>query len=202
MAPILPEGRHGTPSADLHADPDWWHSHDDHAAEYEVAGLLTGLVTGLQPELVVEIGTYKGYTTQWLGLAVQGNAHGLVVGIEVVVELAEATAERCNGLPVRIIARDYQTVRLPGPVDFAWIDQAEPIDHLAAVHWIAPQMSPRGLIAVHDTGTQFPLRGPLLEWAAGYGWDCLLLSTPRGMGLLRREVTDILGRANDEKDTI
>ncbi len=40
--------------------PDWWHARDAQATEDEVIELVAGFVRALQPELVLETGTYLG----------------------------------------------------------------------------------------------------------------------------------------------
>jgi predicted O-methyltransferase YrrM len=165
---------------------------DDLAAEMEVSALIGGLVRGLQPNVCVELGTYQGQTAKQIGLALAANGHGHLVSFEPDAHCRSLALSACQGLRVVVMDGDFHQWQPQRPIDFAWVDHAEPCDHLDGVAWLAPLMSPRGVIAVHDTGTQFPLRDRLIKWCIAHGWGPLLLPTPRGMALLRPAVAMVL----------
>ena len=68
--------------------PDYWHSPDSEATELEISKLVGSLVRAIQPEYVVETGTYHGHTTFEIGAALAQNGHGRVVSIESDLEIA------------------------------------------------------------------------------------------------------------------
>src|SRR5262245_31124580 len=102
--------------------PEYWHAADSDSTEDEVGDLIAGLVTGLQPELVVETGSAFGYTTEKIGRALQANGHGLCCSLEIDEERAEIAAERCAGLPVAVSAESSLDFEPPARIDLLFSD--------------------------------------------------------------------------------
>ena len=83
---LLPESRYIGPT-EVCPRPERWHSRPDgQSTEIEVSELIGGLVRGLQPDTVVETGSYSGQTTEIILRALDENEHGTLVTCEVDVE--------------------------------------------------------------------------------------------------------------------
>ena len=115
---------------------------------------LEMLVHAAQPELVLEIGTFTGYSA--ISMAAALPPGGRIVTCEIDEEHA-AVARRhidASGNAGRIEIRLGPALEtlggLDGPFDFVFIDADKPAypDYLEAV---LPKLSPRGLIAVDNT---------------------------------------------------
>jgi caffeoyl-CoA O-methyltransferase len=126
-------------------------------------GMLTGDVEGrlleflvflAQPRLVLELGTYSGYSS--LSMAAALVAGGRIVTCELLDEHADV-AERyiaAAGMSERIEVRrgpGLATIAtLDGPFDLVFID-ADKTGYLDYYEAVLPKLSPRGLIVVDNT---------------------------------------------------
>ncbi len=131
-------------------------------AELESSVMLTGEVEGrmleflvflARPQLVLEIGTYSGYSA--LSMAQTLPAGGRIVTCELDPERV-AFAERHiadAGMADRIEVRQgpaLETIAtLDGPFDLVFID-ADKAGYLAYYEAVLPKLSPRGLIVVDN----------------------------------------------------
>lgn len=79
--------------------PERYSAPDAEATETEVAIFLAGLCVALQPERVLETGSYKGFTTAAMGSTL---VNGHLDALEIRPDRAQAARERCEGLPVTI----------------------------------------------------------------------------------------------------
>lgn len=71
-----------TPANDFCPHPEYWHSYDDNATEVEVIEFIAALVRLVQPELIVETGTYHGHCAEKMAQELWTNGHGRLVTIE------------------------------------------------------------------------------------------------------------------------
>jgi caffeoyl-CoA O-methyltransferase len=116
-----------------------------------VGRLLEFLVWALQPQLVLEIGTYSGYSALSMGRALP--ADGRIITLEADPERA-AFARRHVERHGRISVREGDALRtiatLDGPFDLVFIDANKDgyVDYYEAV---LPKLAPRGLIAADNT---------------------------------------------------
>jgi caffeoyl-CoA O-methyltransferase len=129
------------------------------AAPYMIAGpvlgrLLRFLVAMVAPRLVLEVGTFSGYSA----LAMAGGLppEGRIVTCEIEPERAEFArgffdrspyAERID---VRVGPALETIAALDGPFDFVFID-ADKEGYPAYYDAIVPKLSPRGVIAIDNT---------------------------------------------------
>ncbi len=180
------EEEFGSSSVDCLADRKWWHCVDQPSTEVEVTEFVGGLVRALQPEVCVETGAYLGQTAQAIGAALARNGHGRLWTVEIDPAHAETAARHCAGLPVEVVVADARIWEPPGLVDFAWVDSGDPGERDADLYHLLKRLSPRGVLAAHDSGTQAPLRPKLLDLEARGIVKLLLLPTPRGVALLRK----------------
>ena len=167
--------------------PDRWHATDPYSTENEVTALVAALVTALQPDTVVETGTFVGNTAEAIGRALRANGHGHLTTLEVDRDLAEQAAQRCAGLPVTVLNVSSLQYEPPQLIDFAWFD-CDAHRRQDAFRHLLPWMHSRTVVGFHDTGPQHPVRellNPLV--AGGLLVSPLFLPTPRGVCFARVE---------------
>jgi len=167
-------------------NPAYWHSRNSTATEIEVIELLVSLTRALQPELVLETGGYRGFTSYCIGRALQRNGHGRLISIENHVHLHRYARARCRDLPVDCIrASSLDYIPASGAsfdmiffdTDFAY--RLKEFDHFR------PWMNPATILTWHDTGTQHRIRPYLDQLVAQGTIDLVYLPTPRGFGIAR-----------------
>jgi predicted O-methyltransferase YrrM len=169
-----------TPPGDWCAHPERWHSEDAYATELEVTELVAAFVRALQPELVLETGTWTGQTAEAIGRALERNGHGHLYSLEQDEALAAKAAARCEGLPVTVVHGDSLSWSPPGEIGFAWLDSEpgiRPMELQRFARWLAPL----AVVGVHDTGPQhvtYELLKPLIRKGM---LTALTLRTPRGV---------------------
>jgi len=170
--------------------PGWWHADDPVGTELEVSELAAAFTRALQPEIVVETGTYLGQTAEAIGIALQRNGHGHLWTLEVDGKCAAFAERRLAVLPATVVCQDSLTWDPPGPVGFAWIDSGPgpggldgPADirFREIARWL-PCFAPGAVIGVHDTAPHHQVLVtlmPLLE--SGQLASLITLRTPRGV---------------------
>jgi caffeoyl-CoA O-methyltransferase len=151
---------------DAHASPLEPLLQENHAATYAslsspqmIAGPVVGqllrfLVTMVAPRLVLEIGTFSGYSA----LAMAGGLppDGRIVTCELSPERAAFAQSYFDRSPwaerieVRVGPALETVTRLDGPFDFVFID-ADKTGYPAYYDAVVPKLSPRGLIAIDNT---------------------------------------------------
>jgi len=127
------------------------------------AGMLVGalegrflefLVFSLQPKLIVEVGTFTGYSA--LSMANALPAGGRIITCEIDTEHAEiakrniAALGRDDVIEVRVGPAGDTLASIDGPVDFAFID-ADKTGYAAYYEALLPKLAPHGVIAVDNT---------------------------------------------------
>lgn len=116
-------------------------------------GLLALLVALVKPRLVLEIGTFTGYSA--LSMAAELPAEGRIITCELDERHAEiarrhiAAGPHASRIEVRIGPASETIAGLEGPFDFVFIDadKAGYIDYYEAV---LPKLAPGGVIAVDN----------------------------------------------------
>jgi caffeoyl-CoA O-methyltransferase len=164
MSPLLPDAIEAY--ADAHATPLEPLLEELHETTYAsmsspqmIAGpvlgrLLRFLVAMVEPRLVVEIGTFTGYSA----LAMAGGLPegGRVVTCEVSPERAEfarswfARSPFGDRIELRVGPALDTIAALDGPYDFVFID-ADKEGYTGYYEAVVPKLSPRGVIAVDNT---------------------------------------------------
>ena len=142
-----------TPPTNFCPHPEYWHSPDSEATELEVTALLGALVRAIQPEFVVETGTYHGHTALAIGNALVENGHGKLVTIE----SDGANHERAKGalsyLPtVEFILGNSMSYVPEANIDFAFFDshQQQRANEFLRYHGLG-FIKPGAIVAFHDT---------------------------------------------------
>lgn len=172
---MISEGDLTPPSAHC-PRPDLWTAHDGMATEVEVLELVAAFVRALQPEVVVETGTHRGFGALAIGQALQANGHGRLYTTEIDEALHAEATERTTGLPVTCLLMPAEDFEPPAPIDFAWFDSET---HLRTAEYQAYRrhMHYRTVVGFHDTAPHHGYR-PQLD-----ALDLVLLDlpTPRGV---------------------
>lgn len=169
-----------TPPNDWCGHPEHWHSDDAYATELEVSALVAAFVTALQPELVIETGTWTGQTTEAIGRALAANGHGHLYSVEAEEDLAVKAAQRCAGLPVTVVQADSLSWTPPGQAQFAWLDSEtgiRPLELQRFRRWL----SPGAVVGIHDTGPQHRTGALLWPMVSAGEFTAITLRTPRGV---------------------
>ena len=181
---LLPEYHRATPEC---AHPERWSMIDSMTAEVEVLELLATLVTTLKPELVVETGSFLGVSTEWIARGLERNGRGRVISCEfdpVVFAKAQARLAGSPLLPWMELRNESSLqMKVEGTIDMLFSD-SDPGLREAEVKRFLPQMSPNGLILIHDASThQKTVREAALTMEREGLLSILLLPTPRGLVL-------------------
>lgn len=168
--------------------PEYWHSYDLQGTEAEVIDLVGGLVRGLQPDVVLETGTSRGFMAAMIGHALTANGHGHLHTYEPDEETfteAVATVAEVAGA-VTVHNEPSMVPWTHGAIDFAWFDS------LVELRWpefdfYFPHMSHRCVVGFHDTAEKFG------DWPVPVRDDVRIqsfdLPTPRGV-ILGRVIKD------------
>lgn len=160
--------------------PELWNANNAGATEIEVQRLFYGLVIGLQPDLVVEFGTYQGEMAETIGLALQKNGHGKLETMERDERSAVMARQRVAALPVTVISDDVKNFRGIGLVDLAWIDAG--VDGVLALDYLFPFLRAGAIIGIHDSH-QEAIREAYRATQYWNDFRTIELSTPRGLYL-------------------
>lgn len=185
------------PNRSPFARPDVFHrpDHKGMGTEEEVSWLIAQHVACLRPKLVVETGTFVADTALPIVSALKANddafgaaGAGRLITYEVDEETAHKALDRLQIFSPRFYALRQTTVQFsppPAGIDIAFIDSA----YAARMHDIrtlAPLMSPRGLMFVHDADMQAMI-DPM--FALEKVFNVIKYPTPRGLALLQPRVS-------------
>jgi len=182
---MRPESRFSSPNGWC-GSPQLWHADDDQATEWEVSELVAAFVRALQPEHVIETGTYTGQTSEAIGRALQKNGHGILTTFEIDGRRATRAATRCRGLPVHVVRGraldeiDAGALRGLPWAGLVWID-SDPAVRAKELLAVAPYLGPGAVIGIHDTRPGRPAAVSLDRLVASGKLDALTLRTPRGV---------------------
>ncbi len=179
---IEPEWHRATPEC---PHPERWHMFDSMTAEVEVLEFLRTLVTTVKPELIVETGTFIGVSTVWMAEGLKANGFGKIVTIEFDPLVAAKAKEKiaASGLGEWIEFRQGSSLemKVEGAIDILYSDSDLPIRE-QEVRRFLPQVSPNGLILMHDANShEAVVRAAALKLEAEGRISVVLLPTPRGL---------------------
>lgn len=154
---------------------------DHMSAEREVFEFLHGLARIVKPKLVLETGTWFGYSTLYLAHALKENGIGRLITIEQNIGHIEKARELWSkhGLSdtIESVCADSTQYLPPDPVDLCYLDCEHHIripifKRLVKLGKIANN----GLVVLHDTNHN-PLDKQILELP----FDRLTFNSPRGL---------------------
>jgi predicted O-methyltransferase YrrM len=179
---LQPEVHRPTPEC---PHPERWRMYDGMTAEYEVLQFLKSLVTTVKPRLVVETGTFSALSTIWIAEGLRENGFGKVITCESDPKVFEQARQRmeASGLMPWIECRNQSSLemKVEGTIDILFSDSGRDIRE-QEVRRFLPQISPNGLILMHDASSHLKtVRESALRMEAEGLLSVLLLPTPRGL---------------------
>lgn len=162
--------------------PEYWTTENAGATENEVIEMFAGMVRGIQPDYVIELGTYQGHMAEQIGWALDENGHGHLDTIESVPENVYEARKRCAALPVTIIQDDLKNFIPKNKIDMGWIDAGP--EGVKDLERLWPYFQHGAILGVHDSRRD-DILGPLLSLPKSCDFVALHLKTPRGLALIR-----------------
>lgn len=184
---VLPEYHRATPEC---PHPQRWSMYDSMTAEVEVLEFLLTLVTTIKPERIVETGAFLGASTRWMARGLQANGFGKIVSCEldplVFGKAQEGIA--ASGLTEWIDLRNQSSLELEieGEIDLLFSDSELSVRE-QEVRRFLPQVSPNGLIVMHDAGSRKPVvRDAVRRMSAEGLVSAVFFPTPRGLVLAQK----------------
>jgi predicted O-methyltransferase YrrM len=163
--------------------PEYWHSPDSEATEIEVSKFLGSLVRLIQPEFVVETGTYHGHTTAQIGKALRENGHGRVVSIEKDRLAYEEAMNYYYDSSVTIIHMNTMDYVPPQDIDFAFFDSWQEGRHEEFKRFYdMGRLKSGSIVAFHDSAPHHQVYRLVNEWLIETGFiTAIQFHTPRGL---------------------
>src|SRR5271165_7180664 len=179
---IVPEYHRPTPEC---PHPERWSMYDSMTAEVEVLEFLRAVVTTVKPELVVETGTFLGVSTLVIAEALRMNGFGRIISCEYDPQVFAAVKEKIEASEFRdlIDLRNESSLemKVDGTIDLFFSDSDMPIRE-QEVRRFLPQISPYGLILMHDASSHLKqVREAALKLERDGLISVVLLPTPRGL---------------------
>jgi len=165
--------------------PELWHMVDSQTSELEVVEFLKAIVTTVKPGLVVETGTFIGYTAVKIAEGLKANGFGKLITIEYDPAIFARAKERIDssGLGKWIEYRNESSLetQIPGTIDILFSDCHLTIRE-EEIRRFLPQINPYGLILIHDASSHFRVvRDAALRLEQEGLISVVLLPTPRGL---------------------
>jgi len=170
--------------------PEWWQMVDSQSSELEVLDFLKSIVTTTKPRLIVETGTFIGYSAIKMAEGMKANGYGKLITIEFDPAIFAKAKERidASGLGDWIEYRNASSLETPieGTIDILFSDSHLTIRE-QEIRRFLPQLDHRGLILVHDASSHFKVvREAALRLEQEGLISVVLLSTPRGLVIAQK----------------
>jgi predicted O-methyltransferase YrrM len=185
---LQPEYHRATPEC---PHPQRWSMIDSMTAEVEVLEFIATLVTTLKPRLVVETGSFLGVSTEWIARGLERNGpladgyRAKVISCEfdpVVYAKAKSRIEASPLAPwIELRNQSSMEMHVEGTIDLFFSDSDLAIRE-AEVKRFLPQISPHGIILMHDASSHLKtVREAALKMESEGLISVVLLPTPRGL---------------------
>jgi predicted O-methyltransferase YrrM len=170
--------------------PEWWQMVDSQSSELEVLDFLKSIVITAKPQLIVETGTFIGYSAIKMAEGLKANGFGKLITIEFDPAIFAKAKERidASGLGNWIEYRNASSLETPieGTIDLLFSDSHLTIRE-QEIRRFLPQIDARGLILVHDASSHFEVvREAALRLEQEGLISVVLLSTPRGLVIAQK----------------
>jgi predicted O-methyltransferase YrrM len=170
--------------------PEWWQMVDSQSSELEVLDFLKSIVTTTKPRLILETGTFIGYSAIKMAEGLKANGFGKLITIEFDPAIFAKAKERidASGLGDWIEYRNASSLETPidGTIDLLFSDSHLTIRE-QEIRRFLPQIDARGLILVHDASSHFKVvREAALRLEQEGLISVVLLSTPRGLVIAQK----------------
>lgn len=160
--------------------PERYTARDIRATENEVIDLLYGFLRALQPDRVLETGTYYGDASRRMGEALQQNGVGHLDTLDISPDRIKEARANVAGLPATVHHIDSLHFTPPGPLGFLWLD-SHPLLREAEFRHYRPFMLPGCIVGFHDTSVRHKVT-PQIERLEGEGLlKAIYLPTWRGV---------------------
>ena len=184
------EQREYVPATPECPHPNRWHMVDPQTCELEVLDFLKSLVTTVKPQLIVETGTFIGHSAIKMAEGLKANGFGRIITIEYDPKAFAKAKERidASGLAEWIEYRNQSSLetKINGTIDVFFSDSHLLIREKELRHFL-PQISPCGLILVHDASSQIQkVRDVMLGLEQEGLISTVLLPTPRGIAIAQK----------------
>lgn len=171
-------------------NPHLWHMADSQSTELEVLDFLKTLVTTVKPRLIVETGTFLGYGAIALAQGLKSNGFGRVITIEQDPLIYAKARERIKaaGFVDLVESRNESSTEtaIDGRIDLLFSDSAIVVRE-QEIRRLLPQISPQGLIAIHDANPHFKIVRDLVRRMEQEGLiSVVMLPTPRGLAIAQK----------------
>jgi predicted O-methyltransferase YrrM len=170
--------------------PEWWQMVDSQSSELEVLDFLKSIVLTTKPRLIVETGTFIGYSAIKMAEGLKANGFGKLITIEFDPDIFAKAKQRIelSGLRDWIEYRNASSLETPidGTIDILFSDSHLTIRE-QEIRRFLPQIDPRGLILIHDASSHFKVvREAALRLEQEGLISVVLLSTPRGLVIAQK----------------
>lgn len=179
-----------TPPSRECPNPYLWHMADSQSTELEVLDFLKALVTTVKPRLIVETGTFLGYGTIALAQGLKANGFGRIITVESDPVIWAKAKERIKaaGLGDWVESRNESSteITVDGTIDLLFSDSAIALRE-QEIRRLLSQISPQGLIAIHDASSHFRIVRDLVLRMEQEGLiSAVMLPTPRGLAIAQK----------------
>ncbi len=174
-----------TPPTQECPHPGRWTMMDSMSAEIEILDFLKQIILTLKPELIVETGTFIGASTIKMAEGLLANGFGKIITCEF-DPLVYAKAKKqidASHVAQWIEARNQSSLEMQveGTIDLFFSDSHLPIRE-DEIRRFLPQISPNGLILMHDTSSHYKIAREAAFRLEREGLiSMVLLPTPRGL---------------------
>lgn len=170
--------------------PELWRMVDSQSSEVEVLDFLRSLVMTVKPHLIVETGTFIGHSTIRMAEGLKANGFGRIITIEHDPDIFAKAKERIDssGLGSWIEYRNESSLesRIDGTIDIFFSDSHLTIRE-QEIRRFLPQISPYGLILIHDASSHFQVvREAVLRLEREGLISVVFLPTPRGLVIAQK----------------
>lgn len=165
-------------------EPERWSMIEGNGAEVEVLHFLEALVVLLKPRIVVETGTYLGWSAGALARGCHANGFGHVWTYEIDAGRARQARnflcyEKLSPRWVTVLVEDAREARLADKVELLFCDGGEDrVDEIR--HWES-MLADRAIVVAHDAVSKTYLWERLES-----GYRRVLLPTPRGLWIMQK----------------
>lgn len=180
----MTEERFTAPSA-FCPNPEYWHSPDSEATESEVTDFIGSLVGMIQPEFVLETGTYHGHTAGAIGAALWNNGHGELVSIEKdKLAYEEACRSWASTYPcVTLLNMNTMDYIPPRNIDFGFFDSWQEGRHEEFLRYHGLGfIKPEAIVAFHDSAPHHQVYRLVNQHLIEPGYiSPIQFHTPRGL---------------------
>lgn len=162
-------------------------------AEPWTSNVVASLLIASNQRTVLETGSFVGYTSAWLALALERMGGGTFTAVDIDPERAKAAQARLDGLGLTRVSANvvtddvlhYLTTIPDQSIGFAWIDDYHEHYHVAQeINLLWRKMKPGGIMCGHDVYGSCDLQQEFRRFG-GYAIDLPRLGPAGGIGIIQ-----------------